>query len=523
MLQLASCCFIQPYSEDRPAVLVSKTITNEARPVVRKLPYIQFLGAAQMVGGSCYLIDTGKTRILIDYGLYYGSEYEGLNGKLSFDPKTIDHVLLTHAHIDHTGQLPILYKQGFKGKVMGTDATKSILGIMLEMSLNISKQQEKKLYNFEDFSKTMNNYMTVPYDQIVILSPDLSVRYRDAGHILGSSIIEIWIKLENESIKVVTTGDLGSKLTPVLRDPTIITDADYILVESTYGAINRKEPDYKQFGKDIRETILAGGSVLIPAFVLEKTQKVIYVIGTLINDGIIPQDTPVYVDSGTAKEINKVYRKYREYYDQEAREILSNDRDPLFYPSLKEVSAKDALKTHKANKPAIYISSSGMLDHSSAPKHLSQLIENKRNLLAIVGWQSPDSLGRKLQDGASSVIIPIEEFKNGNTDTTYIEKPVMMKIKSYGEFSSHADGCQIIEWLSNFKKNKNIFVVHGEKKSSDDLSLQIQKRLGFHSNVPNLNDIIYLDPGDKDYQIQKSNDFCGGFGSLNMLNNLDDQ
>jgi metallo-beta-lactamase family protein len=329
--------------------------------------------------------------------------------------------------------------------------------------------------------------------------------------------------LEEGNIKIVTTGDLGSKSTPILRDPTIIMDADYILVESTYGAIKRKEPNYEQFGKDIQETILAGGSVLIPAFVLEKTQKVIYVIGVLMNKGIIPQDTSVYVDSGTAKDINKMYRKYRKYYDQEARDMLLTDHDPLSFPSLKEVSTKNSLKAHKDNKPAIYISSSGMLDHASAPKHLAQLIEDERNLLAIVGWQSPDSLGRKLQEGATSVIIPIEEFKNGSTETTYVEKPVKMKIRSFGEFSSHADGCQIIEWLSNFKKNKKVFVVHGEKKSSDDLSLQIQKRLGFNSNVPNLNDVVYFDPGDRDYQIQKSGNLCGGLESVNILNSSDDQ
>ncbi len=486
-------------------------------------PYIQFFGAAQMVGGSCYLIDTGKSRALIDFGLFYGSEYEGLNVKIPFDPKTIDYVFLTHAHIDHSGRIPLLYKKGFNGKVLGTDATKTILGIMLEMSLGISQEQGNAFYSFDDYFKTMDNYMVVPYNKIINLSEDLSFCFRDAGHILGSSIIEIWIKTKYGKIKIVTTGDMGSKSTPLLRDPAIIEDGDYILVESTYGAVTRGEPDYEIFGKEIQKTISAGGSVLIPAFVLEKTQKVIYVIGRLKEKGLISKNVPVYVDSSTGKDINKVYRKYKHYYDKEALEILETSGDPLSYPSLYEVSAKDSLETHSGKTPAIYIASSGMLDHANAPKHLLRMIEDRRNLLAIIGWQAPDSLGRKLQEGATWVTIPIEERIKGSTKITYEKKPVKMKVMTFGIFSSHADGCGILKWLSNYSKTKKIFVVHGEKMSSEKLAKAIENRVGFKAIVPKLNDKYTFSERDDYYDVQKRSGLCEDLDNTQILGGKSDE
>ncbi len=471
-------------------------------------PFIQFLGAAQMVGGSSYLIDTGKTRFLVDSGFFYGSEYQEKNEKLDFDPSTIDFILLTHAHIDHSGRIPFLYQKGFKGKTVGTDATKSILGVMLKMSMNIAQGQGKAIFGLEDLTKCMNGFMTIPYDQKIHLAPDVAVRFKDAGHILGSSIIEIWIKDGEKPIKMVVAADLGSKETPLLRDPAIITEADYVLVESTYGTDQRGQPNYREFGKAIQETLNKGGSVLIPVFVLEKTQKVLYVIGQMKREGIIPPSTLVYADSSTAQEITRIYRQYSQYYDAEALKLLSSSGDPLSFPGLQEISGQRAMETHNGNQPAIYLSSSGMLDHGYAPKHLEKMIEDPKNLLLIVGWQAPDSLGRRLQEGVKKVRIPIKNFGNRKIETTHVEKTVKMKVMKFGGFSSHADGCETLEWLSHFPKLKEVFVVHGDKENAIGLAKAVESKLGFKASAPSLNETRRISSTVKDHPIKRTSKLC---------------
>jgi len=397
-----------------------------------------------------------------------------------------------------------IYKKGFKGKIIGTDATKSIIGVMLEMSMGIAEDQGKAIFGFENYSQCIKNFLPVAYGQKIDLTSDVAVKFQDAGHILGSSIIEIWIKGEDKPIKIVVAADLGSKQTPLLRDPAIISEADYVLIESTYGTIKRGDPDYREFGKAIKETLAGGGSVLIPAFVLEKTQKVLYVLGQLKRDGIIPASTPVYADSNTGREITRIYRKYSQYYDSEALQLLSTSGDPLSFPGLKELSGKDGMKAHKQKQPAIYVSSSGMLDHAYAPKHLEQMIEDPKNLLLMVGWQAPDSLGRKIQEGAKTV------SKYGKTKTTYVEKSVKIKVMKVGGFSSHADGCQLLEWLSHFPKVKEIFVTHGDKENALGLSKQIEAKMGFKSSAPSLNETRHLSNTEKDYPIKRTTNLCDG-------------
>lgn len=486
-------------------------------------PFIQFLGAAQMVGGSCYLIDTGKTRLLIDFGLFYGAEYQDKNNIIDFDPKTIDIVLLTHAHIDHAGRIPMLYRHGFKGKVIGTDATKSLAGVMLEMSLRVSEDLGTAIYDHKDYSKTMRNYVSVQYDQIEDIANDVSVRFRDAGHILGSSIIEIWIKNKGGTIKVVATGDMGAESIPLLRNPVFISEGDYFLIESTYGATQRGRSDYKAFGRDIQNTINTGGSVLIPAFVLDKTQKLIYVLGQLKREGIIANEVPVYADSSTGHEITNIYRKYTQYYNSEATSLFSASGDPLSFPSLFEVSGKVALKNHDKSRPAIYLTSSGMLDHANAPKHLERMIDNPKNLLAIVGWQAPDSLGRKMQEGMTKVEIPIESYDQGKKSIRYVTKSVKIKVKKYSMFSSHTDCCNTLKWLSHIPKTKEIYVVHGEKESTLALANTITTKLGFKTIAPSLGEKIYLTIDKKDYILQQMEPLCGDVDESIDLKSIADQ
>jgi metallo-beta-lactamase family protein len=475
-----------------------------------------------MVGGSCYLIDTGKTQLLIDFGLFYG-EHEARNSVIDFDPATIDFVLLTHAHIDHAGRIPLLYRRGFKGKTIGTDATKTLCGANLKMSLELAKREGKAVYDFDDYDRMMNHFMAVSYDQHLNLSSDVSVRFRNAGHIMGSAIVEIWIKGVDGTIKIVTTGDLGNSHLPLLSGPDMIHEGDYLLVESTAGAIRRKDTGFDTFGDEIKKTLKRGGSVLIPAFALDRTQRLLYIIGTLKRRGIIPDETPVYVDSFTAREITKIYRKYGKYFSPEARVHLSAEGDPLSFPNLCEIGSQDALAMHERGQAAIFVSASAMLDHANSPRHLEKMIENPKNLLAIVGWQAPGTPGWKLQRGAKTIQIPIEEYTDGKTDMRYVEKPVRMKVKTFDVFSYHADGCQILTWLSNFARAKEVFVVHGDRENTLDLAGMITKKLGFKASAPELGVIYPLSGRARDYEIRKAPALCAGMETVERSRNISDQ
>ena len=468
------------------------------------------------------MINTGKARILIDFGLFYG-EYEARNSVIDFDAAEIDFVLLTHAHIDHAGRIPLLYKKGFKGKTIGTDATKEISAIILEMSLGLAEKQEAALYDIGDYSRMMDNFMAVPYDQILHLNSEVSVRFRRAGHILGSSIIELWIQDQDQTIKIVATGDLGNESMSLLQGPDIVREGDYLLVESTAGPVRRADADFAQFGKEIRKTLKMGGSILIPAFVLDRTQSILYIIGMLKSRGIIPQETPVYVDSSTAHKITEIYRRYSYYFNSEASKHFSSDSDIFTFPHLYEMSSGDALMMHDRGQPAIYISSNAMLDHANAPKHLERMIDDPKNLLAIVGWQAPDTPGWKLQRGAKSIRIPLESYKDGKLDVRYAEKSVKMRVKTFGMFSYHADGCQILRWLSNFSEVKEVFVVHGERNNALDLADIITERLGFKASAPELGAISHLSAYGKKYTNKRIPDLCSGMRASSRIGSSSEQ
>jgi metallo-beta-lactamase family protein len=470
-----------------------QAISTEPTP-----PYIQFLGSAQMIGGSCYLIDTGKTRLLVDCGLYYGNEYKDRNGSFDFKPETIDFVLLTHAHIDHAGRIPLLYKEGFNGKTIGTDATRSIAGVMLEMSMSIAKKEGASLFSFKDYAEFMKKYEAIKYDQLTELTPDVSVRLQDAGHILGSSIIEIWIKTSSKPIKLVVAADLGAKGTVLLKDPVEIKEADYVFVEATYGSVIREPADYHDFGIAIRDTLRKGGSVLVPAFVLEKTQKVLYTISQLQRENIIPYNTPVYTDSATASEITRIYRAYTNYYDAQSLKLLNQSIDP-FRPS-----GHLGSKSSEINTPSIYVTSSGMLDYGNAPRHLERMISDPKNLLLIVGWQSPESLGRKLQNGEPFVTIRIEENILGKIIVRNVTKAVKMKVKKCPGFSSHADGAGVEQWLSHFKTLRKVFVVHGDRDNTIGLARTIHDKLGFIAVAPELGEVVQVSNSDVARTIKNS-------------------
>jgi len=366
-------------------------------------------------------------------------------------------------------------------------------------------------------------FKTAEYGQIVKLSPDVDVRFSDAGHILGSSIIEIWIKKGDKKLKLVTSGDMGGKNIPILRDRTQISDADYVVIESTYGDMAKGPINYKPFETDIKETLKRGGSVLIPAFVLEKTQKVIAILCDMKRRGVIPSSIKIYSDSSTAHDITCIYKGYSKYYDNDAQALISRGKHPLSCDGLFEVSGKDAMSTHNNQEPAIYISSSGMLEHANSPKHLKALISNPKNLLAIVGWQAPGTPGRKLQEGAKVIEIPIENWINGKMTTEIFTAPVLMRVKKYNAFSSHADGCETMNWLTGFETTGKVFVIHGERDTTMHLADRIKKYLGVTALAPAIDYREILNLNTKKIVPSKPADMCKGMWQETVQESYTDQ
>lgn len=473
---------------------------------------LQFLGAARTVGGSACLLETGKSRILIDFGLFMSPEDRFRNNLLPFDPSSIDYVLLTHAHSDHAGRIPLLYKKGFRGKVVGIGATKALTRLILGASLDYTDRETEALFGSQDIAAMMKNFMSLSYDRKIDLSPDIAVRFRNAGHILGSAMIEIWCKDGEKSIKIVFTGDMGNTSIPLLKAPFDIREGDFVIVEATYGTTQRTKNKTTQFGTEIRNNLQAGGSILIPAFTLDRTQKVLFMLGRLKRGGIILEQTPVYADSGMARRITRIYGRYGGHFHPEARKLTEGGQDLFLFPGLHDVSGAEALRAHDLGKPAIYVTSSGMLDHGNAPQHLEKMIEDPQNLLAIVGWQAPGSLGSRLLAGEQRVGIPVRREGEGGVSAGRVEKDVKMRIMQFDLFSNHADACQVLNWLAGFGKTKQVFVVHGDKENTINMARMIDRNLGFKAVAPELNDRIFLSADQQDRERKTGAIPCAGLG-----------
>jgi len=477
---------------------------------------LQFLGAARTVGGSACLLETGKSKILIDFGLFMNHEDRFRNNTVPFDPSSIDYVLLTHAHSDHGGRIPLLYKKGFRGKVVGIGATKTLIRKLLGAGLDYTDGETVALFGSQDIEAMMKNFLPLAYDRKIDLSPDIAVRFRNAGHILGSAMIEIWCRDGGKAIKIVFTGDMGNASIPLLKAPFDIREGDYVIVEATYGASQRTMNKTDQFGTELRKTLQGGGSVLIPAFTLDRTQKVLFMLGKLKREGIISEQTPVYIDSGMAKGITRIYGRYSGHFQPEARKLMEGGKDLFNFPGLRDVSGAEAIRMHDLGRPAIYVTSSGMLDHGNAPLHLEKMSEDPKNLLAVVGWQAPGSLGSRLLAGERRVRIPVPREGKGGVNAGNVEKDVKMRIIQFDLFSNHADACRILNWLAGFEKTKQIFVVHGVKENTIDLARIIGRNLGFKAVAPELNDRIILSAAERDRNLKAGAIPCAGLGGGDM-------
>ncbi len=463
---------------------------------------ITFLGATKMVTGSNFLVEAAGKKFLVDCGMYQGkAELEEENYKpFDYNPAEIDFMLLTHAHIDHSGRIPKLYNEGFSGPIYAHKATCDLCGIMLPDSGHIqemeSQWKNKKrlrkgeqelppLYTAEDAIRCLEIFTPVKYDEIIEITPEIYVRFNDAGHMLGSSIIEIWAKEDGKETKAVFTGDLGNNDIPLLASPTMIDNCDYLVMESTYGSRlhNRNEQKAEIFLNVVSETIDHGGTVVIPSFAVGRTQEILYELNKIKETRDDEEfkrkyktlmKAPVYVDSPLAISATEVFKQNTDLFDDEIKEEMEKGDNPLEFPGLRFTQTADESKAlNESQEPAIIISASGMCDVGRIKHHLKHNIWNPNSTILFVGYQANGTLGYSIVNGAKKVTIFGEEFAV-NARVEYIEG-----------YSGHADQ----EWLMNFiysfiTKPKHIFLVHGEEDSQEVLRDKIIEETGIGVSIP---------------------------------------
>lgn len=467
---------------------------------------IQFCGASTGVTGSCHLITTEKHKILLDCGQFQGGKaQEALNyEEFPFDPSEVDFMILSHPHIDHCGRIPLLVKRGFKGPIYCTDACGDLLEVMLKDSGYIhekeaewaNKKNERNgrplvepLYTFNDAMDALTFVKPVLYDQLVEVNEDVKICFNDAGHILGSAVTELWITEETgeekdgareKSVsKIVFSGDLGVMDRPILRNPTIIKKADYVIMETTYG--NRVHPanamDVKKLMDIIRETAARGGTTVIPAFAVGRTQELIYELNRVIDsDSEYRKDfenLKVYIDSPMATTATEVFRRNAQVFDEETKEFILKGDNPLDFKNLKFTRSSQESMLLNANKePKVIISASGMCEAGRIRHHLKHNLWDERNSIVFVGYQAEGSLGRLIVEGASEVTLFGEKIN------------VKAQIHNLQGFSGHADKDGLMTWIKGFEKEpKHIFLVHGEMDAKDDFAASMKAELGYEPIV----------------------------------------
>ncbi|HQW20650.1 MAG TPA: MBL fold metallo-hydrolase [Rhodocyclaceae bacterium] len=456
---------------------------------------ITFLGAAREVTGSCFLIQTANTRFLIDCGMLQGGREAPLRNRqaFAFDPHSIDFVLLTHAHIDHSGLLPKLTRAGFRGPIYATAATADLLQVMLPDSAHIQESDAERaqrhlkqvrgkpavvtpLYTVQDARDCLRQVRPLVYDQTLAPHPDVRCCFRDAGHILGSAIIEIWVTEAGKTTKFVFSGDLGQPGRPILRDPTLIEEADILVIESTYGDRAHKDQTSTQdeLVQVIEHTLHAqGGNVIVPAFAVGRTQEILYYLHQLTREGRL-HGLKIFVDSPMATEVTRITMQHLELFDEAATRLADWRAMGKGLPYLHfTASVEESMALNRVRSGAIIISASGMCDAGRIKHHLRHNLGRPECSILITGFQAQGTLGRRLVDGVKRVRIFSEEIA------------VRASIHTVGGLSAHADQPALLAWTANFRRPpQQTFVVHGETSSALAFADKLHAERGWNVVVP---------------------------------------
>jgi len=473
---------------------------------------IRFIGAVNGVTGSCHIIEYGDKQLLLDCGMFQGKDEKLNHQDLPFDPSAIDYMVLSHSHIDHSGRIPLLVKKGFRGTIYCSRPTYDLCEIMLLDSAHIQEMETEwanrkalragrplaePLYTQEDANRSLKYFKPVLYEQVIHVDENLTLRFKDAGHVLGSSIIEMWLKEGRDRVKIVYSGDIGMKDKPILNDPAVIDNADYVIMEATYG--NRLHENVESRDKEllniIIKTILRGGTVIIPSFAVGRTQEIIYELNKYydshkdISDIQLDllKNIPVYIDSPLAAKATEVFQRNAGVFDREAREYLMKGDNPLIFANLKYThNVEESKQLNFSDEPKIIISSSGMCDAGRIKHHLKHNLWKNNNSIVFVGYQAEGTLGRRILDGAKKVKILGEEIS------------VNAEVYNVEGFSGHADKNGLISWLKGFKeKPARIFIVHGEAQAKADFAAEVEKLLGVECIIPEYNEVFEIKTGDR--------------------------
>ncbi|HET8676411.1 MAG TPA: MBL fold metallo-hydrolase [Blastocatellia bacterium] len=460
---------------------------------------LQFLGATGTVTGAKFVLEANGNRAMIDCGLFQGfKELRERNWEqLPINPASIGWTLVTHAHIDHTGYLPRFVRDGFTGPVYATKATANLMKIMLPDSGRLQEEDAEyanrkglskhapalPLYTERDAEVALKQLRPVDYNQPVRLSKFLSARFIPAGHILGSSFVEVEITRQDASpIKVLFSGDLGRYDEPILNDPAQVEEADYLLVESTYG--NRLHDDKNpkaKLAEIINQTVERGGKIIIPAFAIGRTQLLVYYLRELEDEGLIPV-LPVAVDSPMAAEATRLYVRHKDDHDFDMQELARNNRSALATRKFRLVSGRNSSKSlDREMGPAIIVSPAGMATGGRVLHHLARYLPDPASSIVLVGYQAAGTRGRRIQEGEKEIKIHGEMI------------PVRARVESIGGLSAHADSAEILKWLSGFKRPpRTTFMIHGEPDSAEALRDKIKSELGWNVVIPAYKEIIEL-------------------------------
>jgi len=458
---------------------------------------LKFLGGARTVTGSCFYMECNNLKFLVECGMYQGEDAEEINkAAFDFNPEEIDYVFVTHAHLDHSGMLPRIVKKGFKGRIITTSATKDLLEIMLYDSAHIQESDTEwltrkalragkppviPLYTAEDVRNVMPLIDIKKYGEIFHIGNGIKYRFLDAGHILGSGTLELWFQDSPKEKKIVFSGDIGKKGNPIVKDPLNPVEADFIVMESTYG--NRLHKPLKESIDElvdaVKTTIKRGGNVYIPSFAVGRAQDLLYILNNLVRKKRL-YNINVYLDSPLAQEATKIYLSHPECFDEDAKKLFTtkdhNDSIKLHFVQ----SAQESMALNKIKSGIIVIAGSGMCEGGRIRHHLKHNLWRSECSVIFVGFQGKGTLGRKIVDGAKTVHILGEEIA------------VKASIYTINGFSAHADQAELIEWISFFKDSPEVFIVHGEEEVSMVFSSLVNERFGFKTYVPEKGEMFML-------------------------------
>ncbi len=451
-----------------------------------------FIGADHEVTGSCHVLEVCGRYILVDCGMEQGTD-DFETAELPMNIADIDYVLLTHAHIDHSGMLPLLYARGFRGDVIATPATVDLCDIMLKDSAHIQmteaewknrkgqragKEPVVPIYDMNDAEGVLEHFVSCDYDKVMDLCEGVKVKFSDAGHLLGSASIEVWINEDGEERKIVFSGDIGNLNRPIIKDPSYINDADYVVMESTYGdRYHNADVDYvSELAGICQRTFDRGGNVVIPAFAVGRTQEMLYYFRKIKEEGLVKGHSfEVYVDSPLAVEATQIFNEnMAECFDEEAMELVRNGINPLRFPGLTlSVTSNDSIAINSDIKPKVIISASGMCEAGRIRHHLKHNLWRKECIVVFVGYQANGTLGRILLEGASEVKLFGETIE------------VMAEIVKLEGVSGHADKAGLIKWITSFDNRlKQVFVVHGEDEVSTGFAKCLSDEYGLNASAP---------------------------------------